>query len=112
MRWKQALGGLLAGVTVLLIFPLYVVPDVPHNDALAHVLAGVALTLFASAIIPRRDDLILLAVFLVGVIWEPAEAYWFGENVLEWMIREDTLFDIALVFAGSVLTLIGIGRYE
>jgi hypothetical protein len=64
---------------------------------------------------------------VLGVAFEPAEWAFFAcelqipvfdppecrtITLAEWMMKNDTLKDIALVWVGSFATLVGLGRYR
>lgn len=88
------------------------------DDIVMHILSGIALTLTVAAFMSCLDHSILIAVFMLGIIWEPIEWFIFIADVyprislIDWMTREDTLLDMSLVYMGAVTALIGINRYQ
>jgi len=120
-EWSFVFGGVLLGVVVLGIFPFRLWDGFLHDDAVAHLLSGVAITLATAGLWPGRDDALLAATALAGLLWEVPEAIWFRceaispacvGDVLAWMLREDTLFDVSLVALGGVSVLIATRRYR
>lgn len=133
-RVMLGIGGLFIGLVVVLIWPVSLLPNFVHDDSLMHLSGGIALTLVFAALIPREDHQIAAAVMFLGVIWEPYEAYHFYctggdwltlvvqdahgtgrcsvDGVVHWMNRVDTVKDMSLVWCGSLLCLVGIGRYK
>jgi hypothetical protein len=120
-KWSFVLVGAIIGVFVVGIFPLRLWDGFLHDDAVAHLLSGVAITLATAGLWPGRDDALLAATAAAGLLWEVPEAVWFrcegispacvGE-VLAWMVREDTLLDVSLVALGGVSVLIATRRYR
>jgi hypothetical protein len=88
------------------------------DDILMHLLSGIALALIIAAFMSGLTHSILITVFILGIIWEPIEWFFFIVDVyprysfIDWMTREDTLFDISLAYVGAVTALIGINRYQ
>ena len=122
-RRLLALGSVLLSVAVVVIWPVDIAPDFVHDDAVMHLTSGVALTLALAATIPRRDDLLALAVASLGILWELVEwwlfrCYWGPgdgcsmSTLTAWLLKEDTLADMTLVALGALAPLIVIGRYK
>lgn len=112
MNWRYFVAGVIIGLIVLLIFPLKVLHPFLHDDSVAHLLSGVSLTLLGASVLPRTDDALLITVGIMGFVWEPTEAWYFGVDLVSWFERIDTIKDITQVALGSALTLIGIERYK
>lgn len=120
-RRLLALSAVLLGVAILSVWPLELLPSPWYADSILHFLAGVALAFGAAAVVPVRDDVLVVAVILLGIVWEPLEWSWFrcwagssctADNLSMWMSSNDTIKDMALVALGAVAAMIGLGRYH
>jgi hypothetical protein len=123
-RWMLAAGGALGSVVVWSVFPLDIVPDFVQDDALIHFFSGLSVALLLAALVPVRDDVLVLATMAIGFIWEPIEWFWFmcdwGRQIgscstgglYDWMAGDDTIKDIALVWVGAFVVMVVVGRYE
>jgi len=115
-RRVLAAGAVVLGIGVVAVFPLRLLPSPWFADSILHLSSGIALTLGLSAIVPRRDDVLALAVIVLGIVWEPVEAIHFGTETLsgmiDWLSGNDTLKDMSLVTVGALVALVGTGRYE
>lgn len=118
--WLLAVAA-VCGAIVVAIFPFRLVPPWPHDDAVAHLLSGVALAAIGAAATRRVDDHIALSALGVGIGWELVESVWFAcyldgrpclPALADWFLLEDTLFDVTLVVLGAGLLLVVIGRYN
>ncbi|ESS06006.1 MAG: hypothetical protein A07HB70_01551 [uncultured archaeon A07HB70] len=120
-------AAVLLGVTVLAVFPFRLLPSPWWADSVLHLVSGTALTLLLIGAIPRRDDAIAGAVVVGGVLFEPVEWTYFvcelqlpviapeecrAVTLTEWLMRDDTLKDAALVTVGTLVTLVLVGRYQ
>jgi len=76
-RRLLAVGGLLLMAWGLTVWPLGFLPAPWFADTVLHFIFGCGLTLVLAATVPRRDDLLALTVAAIGVLWEPAEWWWF-----------------------------------
>lgn len=121
-RLGLAVAALTLAAVVLAIYPFRLTPVVPHDDAVAHLLAGMAIGTTGTLATTRADHTIAVAALALGIGWEVVEGWWFKclhpaplpcpDELWIWFLMEDTLFDIALVVLGAVVALIAVGRYR
>ena len=94
-RRLLAVSAVVLGVAIIAVFPLRVFPSPWFADSVLHFSGGLALTLGLAAIVPRRDDLLALLVIVLGILWEPVEAFHYGRDTLpamtDWMSNNDTV---------------------